>query len=564
MKRNKILALVLTGMMLTATCFAGCGDKKTTPTDTTTTTQMDKEQKITLNIGDDANTLDSCLATDEVSFTVLAQCFEGLARETNDGTTDKIVPGAAEKWDISKDGLVWTFHLRDLKWTDGKPVTAKDFEYAWKRLLNPKTGASYASFLYCIKGAEEYNSEKGKVEDVGIKAVDDKTFEVTLKAPSPTFEKTLAFNSFLPLRQDIVEAQGDKYGQDATKMVFCGPFTLSNWVRGSKFIFEKNKDYWDAKTVKLTEVTMLMVSDREAQMQMLQNKELDQTGAMGDWIAKLKKDAEAGKYQYVTGPRPANDYFEINQKCSNKMLTNKKVRMALALSFDRQKFLDTIYKRLMPAYGVVPYGIAIGDKEYRKATPEQLKDIQGQYSDMSKVKALFEEGCKEAGVDPSKATFKLLLRNGDSTNKKIGEYFQSEWQKNLGIKVDVDLPADFPTFLKRTKGGDYEVAFAGWAGDYNDPMTFLEMWKTGDGNNDAKYSNPEFDKLINQAKIEMDATKRGELYKQAEKVLIDDAGVIPIDFADRHSFIQPWVKGLQIPMFGADWELKNCYIQGRQ
>lgn len=565
MKSKKILATLLAAMLATGV-LAGCGSKPTDPTSAGTKpagseSKLDKDQYLNLAETDDAKTLDSVLGTDAISFSILNNIMEGLAREENVNGVPTIKPAGAEKWDVSADGLVWTFHLRDHNWTDGKKVTAADYEYAWKRLLDPKTAAEYASFLFLVKNGEEFNAGKAKAEDVGIKAVDEKTFQVTLKAPVAYFDKFLAFKVLLPQRKDIVEAQGDSYGQDHTKMVYNGPFVLSQWQKGAKFEFTKNEKYWDAATVKLQKVNMPIVKETDPRMQMFEAKQLDESGAIGDYLAKFKGKVDKGELNYQKGTDPTVFYVLYNTVDKNKVFTNAKVRKAFSLVIDRQGFLDSVYKRNIPAYGVVPFLTNIGDKEYRKVVEEPLKAELGK-----DAVALLKEGLTELGMDPDPAKLEVTYLSGGTTalDKTIAEFYQDQWQKKLGVKVKVDAAADFKSFLKRMHDGDFQFCQTGWGADYNDPQTFMGIFLSNDGNNNGKYNNPEYDKLVNAANAEPDNTKRLELYKQAEKLLIaDDAAVAPTFYRDRNAFFQTYVKNLQLPLFGADFEFKWAYTEGR-
>ncbi|SQB89956.1 peptide ABC transporter substrate-binding protein [Clostridium tetanomorphum] len=286
MKSKKILAALLTATMLLSIALVGCGggsdDKKAAE-------GGKKENSIVLQASD-AKTLDPSKATDQMSHNAINASFEGLTRSNK----DKPEKAIAESWECSKDELKWTFKLRDAKWSDGKPVTAKDFEYSWKRILNPKTKAQYASFMFVLKNGEKYYKGQAKAEEVGVKAKDDKTLEVELENPIPYFLQLTSFPLLYPLRQDIVEASGDKFGSDPSKMVFNGPFVLDKWERASKIVASKNPEYWDKDTVKLDKVTFQVAEEMTTRYQMFTNKQLDVTAIVGEYVQKMKDEAKSG------------------------------------------------------------------------------------------------------------------------------------------------------------------------------------------------------------------------------------------------------------------------------
>lgn len=552
MKSKKWLALMLTLVFALSVGLTGCGGTKS---------GADKEQFLNLILAADVKTLDSSKATDTYSAQILIETMEGLTRVTNDGKQDKVELAGAKEYKVSDDKLTWTFTLRDYKWSDDKPVTAKDYEYAWKRLLDPKTASDYAYFLYCVKGAEEFNTGKGKIEDVAVKAVDDKTLEVKLNAPTLYFLDLTAFKNLYPLRQDKVEAAGEKYGQDPAQLVYNGPFTIANWVKGSKVELVKNEKYWDAKSVKLSKATFNVVKEEQPRMQMFEAKQLDATGARGEYREKFKSQAEKEGYQINQGynPMTAYDFFNANDK--DKLFTNAKVRLAFSLAIDREALIKNVFKRHYPAYGWAPYALSIGGKEYRKEVPEPLKALKDK-----DPKALFAEGLKELGLDPAKQyTVSYLSSGTDTVSRTIAEWYQNQWQTKLGVIVKLEAVNDFPQFLDKVDNGEFQIGGMAWGADYNDPMTFFDMWTTGNGNNPGKWSNKTYDELVKKVAAETDQAKRLELFKQMEQILlVDDCAIAPTYFADKFTFIHKYVKGLQMPLFGSDYEIKWAYTEGRQ
>ena len=547
---------------------AGVTTKKPTIVKHTATKKVDTKPYLNMYLGSDPPSLDSTLATDNVSFQILGSGMECLTRQDKKGEDTINGPGAAEKWEVSPDGKVWTFYIRKMNWSDGKPVTAKDFEYSWLRLLDPNHGAEYAYFLYFIKGAEEYNTKKGSVANVGIRALSASKFQVTLKQPTPHFEKILSFGILSPVRKDIASKLGDKYGTNSSvkSMVWCGPYTISEWKLGQKLTITKNPKYWDAKNVLLTKVDFTLSELEVAtSIQMFENKQLDQVGATKDWIEKLKAEAKTGKFKYSPDTSLTSRYLVFNVK--DKYFKNAKIRKAFGLSIDRDAYTLGLFKRYVPSYAIVPSKIMAGDvdfRKYSKTTP--YGDLMKEYPNAAAWKKLLVDGLKELKLDadPTKHTVEYVNYGSTSTEKMRVEFFQNQWQTKLGINVKIKSLADWGQFLKAQSAGECPICMAGWGPDYNDPMTYLDMWTNGSALNKAFYNNPKYDDLIAKAGKELNAAKRTEYMKQAERLLIyTDSAIAPINYDDVHRFIQNYVAGQMYFDFGADIDFKYAYTSGR-
>lgn len=550
--KKKTLVLVTAAIMTATTLLAGCAGK----TDNKNNASSKREQKLVLRDGA-LKTLDSVLATDQVSFSVLQNTQETLLVNNND------VPekGAAESYEVSEDGLTWTFKLRDLNWSDGKPVTAKDFEFAWKRLLDPNTGAGYSFFLFPVKNAKKYYDGQANIDEVGIKATDDKTLVITLDRAVPYFEQIVAFPGLSPQREDIVKAQGSEYGTDASQLVYCGPFVVDQWQKGAKVVLKKNDKYYNASNIKLEQVDLLQIEEIKTAYEQFKSGKLDATSATGEYLTKMTEEAKSGKYKLVEGVDPSSFYMVFNTEGKdNKALTNAKVRLALSLALDREEYTESVYKRGIPAYGLVPQELLIGDNEYRSKVKEPLKALQEKYND---PKALLVEGLKEAGLDPdpAKHTFRYLPQASDAETKKNSEYFQDQWQKKLGVKVEILPAADFSDYLTKVQSQQFDIAMSGWGADYNDPMTFLDLFGKDNGNNNGKWVNEKYEELLKKVQNETDTAKRLEIFAEMEKQVIEDAAIAPLFYKDKKSFQQPYVKGLQLPNFGGTYQLRWAYIE---
>ncbi|MDF2883174.1 MAG: oligopeptide/dipeptide transporter, oligopeptide/dipeptide-binding protein [Clostridiaceae bacterium] len=562
MKSKKIVAAVLTLALTATTALAGCGNKTTT--DQTGTTP-DKDQYLNVELRAEPKTLDPSKATDLYASQVLNDTMEALTRiEQDDKGNDVIKPAGAEKWDISADGLTWTFHLRDFKWSDGQPVKASDYEYAIKRTLDPKTASQYSFLLMPIKGAAEYNDPKknASADVVGVKALDDKTLEIKLAGPCAYFLNITYFKVMMPQRKDKVEAAAGKFGTEANTMVFNGPFTIKDWVHGNKVELSKNKDYWDAKSVKLDKVTMNIIKEEQTRMTELLNGSLDSAAvSKPEWVQKFD---QSGKFNVIKGYDPSTSYDFFNEKV--KLFSNAKVRKAFSLAVDREGIVKTLYNGLAyPAYGWCPPSLQIGGQDFRKlANYEPIKTLAEENKD---PKALLIEGLKELGMDPdpSKITVNYLEAGTDQTLKQFAEFEQQMYQKVLGITVKIEY-VEWAVFMKRTDEMQYEIAGMAWSGDYNDPMTEFDMWETDAGIVPTGWSNAKYDELVKKAgSLGADKnTERADLFKQAEKILLyDDAVIAPTVYRMRNTYRAKYVKGLMSPLFGSGSELKYAYTQGR-
>lgn len=560
MKSKKLAAVVMATTVL-ATVFAGCSKPSTTPNPSTTPAEsIDKDQYLNLVLAAEPKTMDISKATDLYSTMVLKEITEGLTRmETDKDGKEVVAPAGAEKWTTSPDGLKWTFTLRDYNWSDGQKVKASDYVYSLMRTLDPNTASQYAYFLFPIKGAEAYNSGKGKKEDVGIKAIDDKTLEFTLDKATPYFILLTNYKTFLPQREDFVNKYGAKYGTELETLPVNGPFKMTEWVHQNKVTLVKNDAYWDKEKVKLNTVNYKIIKDENSRMNELLNGSLDSASVRKqEWADKF---TATGKFNNIGGYDGSIVYQFYNEK--SKIFSNAKTRLAFNLALNREDIVKTLYKGLgTPAYGWIPFGIQVGTDEYRKiVSTEPLKDAATANPD---AKALLIQGLKDAGLgdDPSKITVKMLESGTDATSKEFAEYYQQAYQKALGIKIDIEY-MEWDTFQKRLDAGTYDIAGMAWGADYNDPMTFMDMWLSNANQVNTGYKSDKYDNLINSTRTAKDSKERLDLFKQAEKMLlVDDAVVAPVTYRKYSTYREKYVKNLMLVNFGEP-ELKYAYTQGR-
>lgn len=538
-------------------------------------------------------TLDPALAQGTHESWILNHLFTGLLAYDEEGN---LVPGMADMPEISEDGLHYTFKIKDgMKWSNGDPVTAKDFEFSWLRVLDPETAAVYAYQLYYLKGGEAYNSvEKpgiyyvkddagndtkevdhevtytdadlagldvdGKSEDekaqavyekwladaraqVGVKAVDDTTLEVTLENPTPYFSDLTAFYTLYPVNQKVVEENPD-WATDASTHVSNGAFKLQTWEHDSKIEVVKNENWFNADKVKLAGITWDILEDSNTAYQNFDSGKY--------WIqVDPPQEVVAQKFSekdpiLVIGKQVGTYYYNLNnipKENEKNPFTNVNIRKAFSLALDRKSLCENITKGgQIPAEGMVPYGLLDeAGKEFREGSGNFLK------YDPEEAKALFEKGLQEEGLTVADVNGKVLLYNTDEAHKKIAQAVQQMWKQTLGVDIQLEN-VDFNVKLAREKAHDFDISRAGWVGDYSDPMTMMDLFVTGGSFNDSGYSNPKYDELIKTAIQSPDQKVRMDSMKEAEKILMEDMPIVPLYFYTQPYFVNENVKGIYKPL----------------
>ena len=467
------------------------------------------EQALKMNIGSEPPSLDPVLATDNISSFVLQQIMDPLVRLDENSEPQAAL---AESWDI--EGTTVTFHLReDGKWTNGDPVTAGDFEYSWKRLLDPKAAAEYAYQFSGIVGADDYNSCEKNCDalrdKVGVKAVDDYTLEVELTSEQPWIVSQMSHQSFYPVHKATVEQFGDKW-TEPENIVTSGPFQVTEWQHDASMTLEKWDDYRDADNVSLTRVDMRMITDAVTALQAFEAGELDacldNSCIPPQEIDRLKETEE-----YLVVPNLATYYYGINVK----NVTDVNQRRALAFAVDRTVLVEQVTKEgEIPATSMSPEGMPGWDVYHQEFLPVQ--------ADLEKAK----EYLSQAENPKMKLT---LFYNNSPGNKEIAVAVQSMW-KELGIDVEIKQQewAQFLEFIGPPPNKSVDVYRLGWLGDYVDAFNFLELWGCKSGNNNTNFCDPEYDKLIDQARETPDDDERYEIYRQMEEKLFGEEGSLPI------------------------------------
>ncbi|KGR77870.1 peptide ABC transporter substrate-binding protein [Ureibacillus manganicus] len=510
MKKNSLLLVSM--LLVLSAILAACNFGGESAKETTTKEDGTAAKELNLVIASEPPSLHPGLATDSTSGVILQNIYEGLTA-IKDG---EVVNAVAEDVQISEDLLKYTFTLKDTTWNNGDKVTAEDFAFAWKWVLNPENASEYASILYPIKGAQAYNSGEGSENDLGINVVDEKTLEVTLENPTPYFLELTAFKTYFPLHKASVEGNPEWY-TEAENFVTNGPFTLAEWKHNDSITLEKSDSYYDAENVALDKVNISMVENETTAGTMFDKGEIDFLGAPFqtvslDSIDRYKEEGTLNIEDYA-----AIYWYKFNT--TGEFTSNANIRKALTLAINRQELIDNILKgEQSPALGMVPPAIN-GFEEDRG----YFKD-----NDIEEAKAALELGMQELGInDPSEIQIGLSI-NTSEAHAVIAQFVQESWAKNLGIQVAIDN-SEWQVYLDKLNLLDFDVARMGWIADYNDAYSFLEQYDSAEnGNNDTGWENPQYAEFLKQSVAETDPEARLALLKQAEAVAMTEFPVAPL------------------------------------
>ncbi|ELN2738716.1 oligopeptide ABC transporter substrate-binding protein OppA [Pluralibacter gergoviae] len=517
-KKNLIAAGVLTALL------AGSALAADVPAGVT----LAAKQELVRNNGSEPQSLDPHKIEGVPESNISRDLFEGLLVSDLDGHP---VAGVAEKWE-NKDFKVWTFHLRkDAKWSNGDPVTAQDFVYSWQRITDPKTASPYASYLQYghLLNVDDIIAGKKPTSELGVKAIDDHTLEVTLSEPVPYFYKLLIHPSTSPVPKAVVEKYGDKWTQPAN-IVTNGAYKLTDWVVNERIVMERNPQYWNnAKTV-INKVTYLPISSEVTDVNRYRSGEIDMTynNMPIELFQKLKK--EIPKEVHVD-PYLCTYYYEINNQ--KAPFTDERVRTALKLGLDR----DIIVNKVKNQGDVAAFGFTPPYTDGAKLTKPEWFGWTQEKRNAEAKKLLAEAGY----TDAKPLTFNLLYNTSD-LHKKLAIAAAAIWRKNIGVNVKLENQ-EWKTFLDTRHQGTFDVARAGWCADYNEPTSFLNIMISNSSSNTSHYKSPAFDKIIADAIKATDEAQRSALYDKAEQQLDKDSAIVPVYYYVNARLVKPWVGG---------------------
>lgn len=551
MKLKKVLALVLSAALVVS-AFAGCGGKSSSSTTSTesiaasessaestestasgdstpaasgdataifTPKTVDAAKTISLNAGMEPTGLNTLTSTYAIEFSLFKHMYENLVTLDDD---DNTAPGAAESWDYDEDTLTYTFHLRkDGVWTNGDPVTAKDFEFAWSQALNPDVASDYAYFLYFIKNAEKYFNGEVTWDEVGVKVVDDYTLEVTMEQPTPYALFLFSFGTLAPINQRFYEAVGaDLYSTEAQYFCTNGPFALTEWSHNDKIVMQKNDAWHGAADVEVEEIDWKIITDANAALSSFLAGDLDMVGLATGELIKQATAAGATIQSYTDG---TSFYIYFNN--NDQYLSNVNLRRALFNAIDEQKEIDTVWQNdNEPMTSFTAPGVSATDGT---SFAGKVGELYAPSRDQEKAKEYLATALSELGCTVDDLSAHLSIDCGDSaTSIAEASFYQEQWRQVLGIEVTVNSMITKQGSQNR-KTGNYVMSITGWGPDYNDPNTFLDLWVTDGGNNQTGFSNERYDELIDLAAKETDLEKRESYFIECEQIIADQLPIGP-------------------------------------
>lgn len=542
MKLRKILAMVMALALLCAT-FTACGDTSgtsssagtsSTASETGDSSAAEEGETATGGSGGTLNmrntmeptSLNTLLATYAYDFTPINAMIECLYR---DDENDVPQPAGAETVDISDDKLVYTFHLReDATWSNGDPVVATDYEFAWQQALNPKVASDYAYMLYFIHNAQPYFNGEVEWSEVGVKVIDDYTLEVTLDNPLPYATDLFAFPTLAPINQKFYEEVGaDKYATDAEYFCCNGMYELTEWSHNSQIVFQKREDYWNADAVGPDEIVYKIITDSQAGLNSYLSREIDYTDLDS---GEVVQQAEAAGFE--VGVKPARSSYYLIVNTEDEFMSNQNLRLALAYAVDKQALIDTVYQNdNQPMTSFTPpaiMGAAGADgPTFQEALLEERGEMYPASGDLEKAQEYLQAALEELGCTVDELNLSIDCAD-DSLRRNCATFLQEQWRQNLGIENIAVNSMQTKQVAANRQSGDYCMSLGGWSPDYNDAINFLDLWVTDGGNNDSFWSNEEYDNLIAQATAEADEEVRQQYLFDAEEILAAEMPVIPL------------------------------------
>ncbi len=508
---------------------------------------------LTLKVGlsTEAISMDPHVGNDSNTSTALMLPYEGLLNVVN----NKIEPGMAKTYEVSADGTVYTFHLRDAKWSDGKPVTASDFADTFKRMLTRKDAMDLAYLIFPIKNAQPINAGTMDIKELGVQVVDEKTLVITLGAAYPFMVTLFASSPMYPIRIDLAEKYGNAYGSDADKIVSNGAYILKEWAHGDRMVFVKNPDYWNAAAIKFDEVTLLQVTDPNTLKNMYDTGEIFWMDVPSDMIASYKDSPD---FQFYASGRVTflALSFKGTSPAAAKVMQNRNFLMALSYSIDRQALVDAMFPTNEPFTGVINPVISneLGGKW---GDTYNVTDVYHKVkADPAAAKAYIQKACDELGYkSPADMPVFDFLTTTPEIQRTLAEYFQSTWEQTLGIKIAI-RQLENAQYWENLYNQPYDIVRTGWGPDYDDPFTYLDMWDSRGGWNKTGWTGEAYYNLITAANKEADFKKRNDMFFEAEKILLTEAPIIPLYVARGALVLSPKMKDVSINTFGARFDFR--------
>ncbi|EMF0152163.1 peptide ABC transporter substrate-binding protein [Enterococcus hirae] len=553
MKKKWAFSVVALSGLVLAGCYGGSANTKSSNSASGNST--DGGGVFNLVVPQEMPTADLSLATDTISFTALNNVYEGIYRLDKDSKPQPA--GASELAEVSEDGLTYKIKLReDAKWSNGDPVVAADYVYGWQRTVDAATASEYAYLFAPVANAEEITAGKKDKSELGIKAVGDHELEITLTKQTPYFQYLLAFPSFFPQKQSVVEENGDAYASASDKAVYNGPFTLTDFDgpgTDTEWSYKKNDNYWDKDAVKLSEIKVSVVKESSTALNLFKDGQADDVILSGELAQQNANDPA-----YTSVKEARTSYIELNQREADSPFKNVNLRKAISYSINR----DALVKQVLGDGSVVSTGLIPADMSKNPETNEDFAKEAGKLVsyDKDKAKEYWEKAKKELGIDSLEFN---LMASDDDASKKVIEYIQNSIQENLdGVKVK-PTPVPFSVRLDRSSSGDFDTVLGGWAADYADPSSFTDLFVAGNSYNRGQWSNADYDKVVDDSgnKDAGDEQARWADLQEATKIMSDDMGVIPVYQKAEGHLVNEKVKGIVHHAAGASWDYKWTYVE---
>lgn len=505
-----------------------------------------ENNSITITLRQEPPQLDAGRSTDASSFVVLAHVMEGLLAYDDNM---QLIPGTAERWEIREDGA--TFWLReDARWSNGDPVTAHDFVFGWKRVVDPETASEYAFILHPIQNAEEITLGELPKEMLGVRATDDLTLEIQFSQPTPYFDKLVAFNTYLPVQQEFYESTNGRYGADAHELIYNGPYVVEEWVHGASMLWRKNTNYWGDHKGFLDEiVTAYITTDVNAKLNLFKDGQIAET----QLLAPMLPEAMEQRWQIDRVMDGSVFFLEFNHR-EGRITDNWHFRRAMQLAQNSDELVYKVLKEAayLPAVSLFPYWIMGVEDTFRKEYPPIEHEMNLQLA-----REHLEIARQELGLEEFPP---LVFLTGDTPISILSsEYYQELYKQNLGLEIRIDVQI-FKQRLAKMTAGEFDVVVAGWGPDYDDPLTFGDLFASWNLNNRGRYSSPEMDANVRIAQAELDPVKRMAAFGEIQRIAHEDAVIIPMYERGWSFVVDPRLKGFKRRAVGPEVDYNFAYI----
>lgn len=538
MEMKRVWSLILAILLLT---LAACGKG---PEGNKESTAAQEQQGVYYNtyLTADPISMDISKISDTYSSNLVNNVMESLVRMGERNGNYTIIPGDALTWESNADGTVWTFRLGENTWSDGQPVLAQDYVYSLRRSADPRINCPNEYYLLPVAGYQQVR-DGAPVESLGVQALDEKTLQITLSYPVPSFLEMCCGTIYYPQRQDIVERYGELYGTEPEYTLYNGPYTLESWNHDAALTLKKREDYWNAKNVQIETVNIHILEDSATVCAMFEAGQLDNVStSSAEWVEKFMNREDT---TYVKSYGAAVNYIFYNTK--DPLLCNANVRRAFSMAIDREELNQVAFGgRSNPATGWVSPSMSVGPISYRGFAGNMIQAMYGEAREKNMTaRDYLLLGMKELGLgeDPSILNVTFSLAGTDAWFRTLGEYLQRTYREALGIELKVSY-TDWSAFSDNLASGNYQMGYMGWSANYNDPYDVLSLFMSTNDSIQNGWSNREFDKLVLKAQKEMDEAKRLQLYQEAEAILLLEEYVVnPVLFPSSNNFYRNYVDG---------------------